>query len=60
MSVSDQTFEIGWGFILIIISLVANILMEAVVKPMAIKLRDKLRKQNVEISKIKKWLTKRL
>lgn len=60
MSVSDQTFEIGWGFILIIISLVANILMEIVVKPIAIRLRDKLRKQNIEISKIKKWLTKRL
>lgn len=60
MNGSEQTFEIGWGFILIMISLVANILMEAVVKPMAIRLRDKLRKQNVEISRIKKWLTKRL
>lgn len=56
----DSGIELGWGYYLVILTLVAAILMEGVVKPLAQKLSDKVWRQKFELDNIKKWLRNRL
>lgn len=60
---SEVQIELGWGFYLIILPLIATILMELVVKPLINKAKDKIYeikmktdKQTETIEKIKKWI----
>lgn len=56
---SEVQIELGWGFYLIILPLIATILMEILVKPMAERLRDRLQKNSFELTKMREWLRKK-
>ena len=60
---SEVQIEVGWGFYVVIITLIAAILIEAVAKPLISKAKDKIYeikmktdKQTETIEKIKKWI----
>jgi len=59
----DSTFELGWGFWLIIVPLVCTILMEVIIKPLVrwldneiFKMKMKSLFQKETLKKLKKWI----
>lgn len=61
----DSTFELGWGFYLIILPLIVTILMELVVRTSIIKiqvwlieLKGKTDRQDGKLKKIVRWISK--
>lgn len=59
----DYNFELGWGFYLIILPLIAILMIELIIRPTIEKLREyvykfkaKVRSDNSKIERLKKWL----
>ncbi|HNP06579.1 MAG TPA: hypothetical protein PKN99_03080 [Cyclobacteriaceae bacterium] len=60
---SEVQIEVGWVFYVVIITLIAAILIEAVAKPLIARAKDKIYemkmktdRQKETIEKIKKWI----
>lgn len=61
----DYDFELGWGFYLIILPLIINITIEAVIRPLFLRLDEWIfkmkyanKKQKLTLKKLLQWLKK--